>query len=274
MNARAKIGRPVRRAPTKDVPPKQPRVLLFGDSHCYAVQRAIERRVKRGKRVPVTAHRLQKTHWKSGQIVGDTRFEDFLEIIRPLERDDVVLSMIGGNQHAALSTIQHPQRFDFLERRKDEPLDPDAEIVPYRMVASYFASALAGGDGRSLRALRAATSARVVHIIPPPPKRDSAFIQEYHETVFAREGIQAQGVSAPALRMKFWQLQTKTLKDIAAKAEIELMLPPAAAVDEAGFLAPEYYAKDATHANPDYGELVLREIEKRYSQPSSVSTRA
>jgi hypothetical protein len=270
MNARAKIGRSVRTTSTQHMRAKKPRVLLFGDSHCYAVQRAVERRVKRGKPVPLIVHRLLKTHW-SGRPLGDTRFEDFLEIIRSLAQDDVVLSMIGGNQHAAISTIQHPQRFDFVERRGEAPFDPEAEIVPYRMLAVYFASALGQGDGKSLRALRSATKARVIHILPPPPKRDNPFIEQYHETVFAREGINAQGVSTPELRIKFWQLQTKTLKKLASKLNIELMLPPAAALDEAGFLARDYYANDATHANPDYGELVLRNIEKRYSH-RSIST--
>jgi hypothetical protein len=268
MNARAKIGRFVRTTSTQHMQAKQPRVLLFGDSHCYAVQRAVERRLKRGKPVPLIVHRLLKTHWKNGQTVGDTRFEDFLKIIRSLAQEDVVLSMIGGNQHAAISTIQHPQRFDFLERRGETPFDSEAEIVPYRMLADYFASALGQGDGKSLRALRSATKARVIHILPPPPKRDNPFIEQYHETVFAREGIDAQGVSTAELRMKFWQLQTNTLKKLASKLNIELMLPPAAALDEAGFLARDYYANDATHANPDYGELVLRNIEKRYSHPS------
>ena len=43
------------------------------------------------------------------------------------------------------------------------------------------------------------------------------------------------------------------------------MMPPAAALDPEGFLARDYYANDATHANPPYGELVLREVEARYA---------
>src|SRR4030095_11584617 len=94
---------------------RQPVVLLFGDSHSNSIQRAVERRLNKGRAVPLTVHRLLKTHWKSGQTVGDTSFEQFLEIIAKLDAEDVVLSMIGGNQHAVFSTIQHPQRFDFLE---------------------------------------------------------------------------------------------------------------------------------------------------------------
>jgi hypothetical protein len=36
--------------------------------------------------------------------------------------------------------------------------------------------------------------------------------------------------------------------------------PPAEAVTEDGFLAENCYAKDATHGNRRYGEMVLKQI--------------
>jgi hypothetical protein len=247
---------------------RQPTIVLFGDSHCYAVQRAIEKRQGKGRPVPLAAHRLLKI--KNGRQQGDTSFEAFLEIIRSFQADDVVLSMIGGNQHAVFSTIQHPQRFDFLQPG-DAQVTDGTEIIPYRILAESFSSGIRNGDGKSLRALRAATEARVVHIIPPPPKGDNEFIQQHHESVFANEGIAARGVSSPALRLKFWSLQTRVLEDLCRESGIEMMMPPATARDKAGFLARDYYAEDATHGNWQYGELVLREIESRYaSEPAGV----
>lgn len=234
------------------------RALLFGDSHSYAVQRALERRQKRGQSIPVVAHRLLKM--KNDIQVGDTSFETFLKIVGRLHADDIVLSMVGGNQHAVFSTIQHPQPFDFM-MPNDSAASPDAALVPFRAINELFDSGIRNGDGESLRAIRTATSARVIHIIPPPPKSDNSFIERYHETVFAKQGIESCGVSSPALRLKFWMLQTRILEELCAELDIEVMLPPASAVDEAGFLLSDYYAKDATHANADYGELLIREIE-------------
>jgi hypothetical protein len=250
------------------------RAVLFGDSHSNAVQRAAERRIAKDRPVPAAIHRLLKTHWKSGQVVGDTSFEQFLEIIRPMDEDDLVFSMIGGNQHAVFSTIQHPQRFDFLEPDAAPDFDENAQILPYRMIEAHFEDGLRRGDGKSLKSLREATSARVVHIMAPPPKADNAYIEEYHETVFAREGIAAQGVSSPALRMKFWKLQTRILEMLCRELGIEVMMPPAGACDADGFLAREYYSKDATHANPAYGELVLAEIERWVGDGASVRAEA
>jgi hypothetical protein len=243
--------------------------LLFGDSHSYAVQRALERRQRRGQNIPIVAYRLLKM--KNDIQVGDTSFDAFLKLIRHIGPKDVVLSMIGGNQHAVFSTIRHPQPFDFI-MPGDGAASPGVELVPFRALNEIFDSGIRRGDGESLRAIRAATSAQVIHIIPPPPKADNAFIERYHESVFAKQGIASSGVSSPQLRLKFWTLQTRILEKLCAELDIEVMLPPQGAVDENGFLISDYFAKDATHANADYGELLLREIEARLNvrQPQQV----
>ena len=244
---------------------KKPKILLFGDSHSYAVQRAIEKREGKGKSAHLKAHRLSKV--KNGKKQGDTSLEEFLEIIRPLGPEDVVLSMIGGNQHAVFSTIQHPQSFDFLEPGVPAQKEESVELIPYRALEKSFERGIRNGDGKSLEALRKATSAKIIHVIPPPPKEDNAFIQNFHESFFANEGITSRGVSPPALRLKFWSLQTRVLKRLCEELGIEVMMPPARTRDRAGFLARDYYANDATHANYLYGELLLREVESRFLQP-------
>jgi len=241
----------------------QPRIALFGDSHMHAVQRAIKRRNAAGAPVPLSAHRRRKE--KNGTLVGDTSLEEFLKIVRRFSPDDVVLSLIGGNQHAVFSTIQHPQPFDFLEPgTASGDLASGVALIPYQAVSSYLAGGIEGRDGKSLGALRAATVARVVHVIPPPPKRDNAFITSYHETHFAAENITAFGVSPHTLRVKAWRLQVRLLVVLCERLGIEVLMPPSAALDGDGFLSKDFYANDATHANESYGELLLKAVEARY----------
>jgi hypothetical protein len=59
-------------------------------------------------------------------------------------------------------------------------------------------------------------------------------------------------------------LQKRVLETLCEELNIELMLPPSVARDHRGFLASDYYANDATHANYFYGELLLREVEDRF----------
>jgi hypothetical protein len=237
----------------------RPRVQLFGDSHAHAVLRAIAKREGKGQPVPLVAHRLLKE--KNGVRIGTTSFETFLKLIGNLGREDLVVSMVGGNQHAVYSTIQHPERFDFFAPEANTVAEPDAAIIPYRVIEQTFDIGLRKGDARLLEAIRAATVARVVHILPPPPKADNDHIKQYHETLFAKD-LPKLGVSSPELRLKFWKLQKRILVQICAELGIEVVMPPKRAVDEAGFLRPEFYARDATHGNWLYGERILREVER------------
>jgi hypothetical protein len=234
--------------------------VLFGDSHAYAIQRAIERRIAKGRPTPVLAHRLLKE--KNDKVIGDTTFESFLSIASSLQPHDAVISVIGGNQHAVFSLVRHPQPYDFIEPDDHEQsLSGDVALIPYRALSSYFSEGVKGRDGKSLEEIRKVTVAKMFHIVPPPPKRDNGFIEVYHEERFAQEGITSLGVSPPELRMKFWRLQTKVLTEICRDLDIHIMLPPKKSLDKDGFLKPEYYANDATHANPEYGELIIQEIE-------------
>jgi hypothetical protein len=240
---------------------KKRQALLFGDSHAHAVQRAIAKREGKGQPVSLAAHRLLKE--KNGVRIGTTSFEAFLKLIGNLRPKDLVVSMIGGNQHAVYSTIQQPQRFDFFSPDVDARDKNPSELIPYRALEDVFDHGLRTGDGRSLGALRAATVARIVHVLPPPPKQDNEHILRHHESSFAKD-LPQFGVSAPELRLKFWKLQRRVLVQICSELKIEVMNPPKRVVDHRGFLRPEFYANDATHGNWLYGEHVMREVERLY----------
>jgi hypothetical protein len=245
-------------------------ILLFGDSHSDAVRRAAAIRTHAGKPTPLVPQRRMKL--KDGRRMGDTKLRHFLGRISKLGRDDVVVSMIGGSQYSIFSTVQHPQPFDFYE--PDGPGAPDAgaTIIPYRAVSELVRMSVVEGidddgfrikgDAADLEALRTATSARLIHILPPPPIHNGEAIRERHERIFADQGISTFGVCAPQLRLKFWTLQATLLQELCETLGIEVLGPPAEALSE-GFLRPEFHQGGA-HANELYGELLLRQIEAKF----------
>lgn len=273
------------------------RILIFGDSHVHALQEALTLRAENGRRSAIEAHRLLKTKrpaqpavskrrsvldaltgtFRDGRslrstrerppgTIGDMSFDDFLLIVRGLSPTDVVVSAVGGNQHAVFSTIQHPQPFDFVEPGAAvAEVDSAAELIPYRTLYGYFKEVLRAGDGATLSAIRNSTQACVAHLLPPPPKRDNAFIEKHHDTRFAAEGIADLGVSNPELRMKFWKLQNRALKEICSDLGIITVPPPAAACESDSFLDRRCYAGDATHANVRYGEFLIEDLERRFA---------
>ena len=245
--------------------PASPRIVVFGDSHIHAIQQAHRRRASEGRDLPLQAMRL--TRIKNSKPIGDKSFDEILEIANELGPEDVVVSAAGGNQHAIFSTIQHPEPFDFVmpgEAAVD--LTGAATIVPYRTIYEAFAEPIRKGFEKSFRMLRKRTGARIACLMAPPPKRDNAFIEQYHDTRFANEGISSFGVSPPELRMKFWRLQIRVLEELCAQLGVDALMPPEGTRDEHGFLAPPFYANDATHANARYGELVVQQLVERYKK--------
>lgn len=238
-------------------------LLLYGDSHSETVFQAAELRQRKRNPTPISVHRARRK--KGEKVLGDTSLEEFVELSRGLTESDVIISMIGGNQHAVFSTIQHPIVFDVLESGGGaDGLRPGAQIIPHRAIASFLGQGIRDGrDGKAIRAIRAATVAQMVHIISPPPKRDSDFIRTYHETRFKGE-IAELGVSPPELRIKIWRMQHRLTREFCEELAIMPMDPPTTALDADGYLLPEYYAQDATHANRAYGMLLLEELEQRF----------
>ena len=246
----------------------KPLAAVDGASRQGRLQRLVDsaRKIATGKEPPATTAMPASTRRAIASattaIFGDVSLDDALKLARRLQPEDVLVSVIGGNQHAVFSTIQHPQPFDFeLPDGAGVVPEADTEIIPFRTLYPYFLTALRDGDGETIAAFRKSTSARMIQLLAPPPKRMNEWIEQHHDTLFAAEGLARQGVSKPELRLKFWQLQNRAIEEICVELGLEVLTPPENSLDPDGFLARPFYAGDATHANRRYGELVLEQLE-------------
>jgi hypothetical protein len=234
-----------------------PRIAVFGDSHTAALISAKDFPERKGDYEHIRIYRLLKE--KDGKAVGDSTLEDFCSDIRGFRPDDLVFSAVGGNQYAVISTVRDPISYDFMSS-PDDRISPGAELVPFRTVAGYISKGVRGAIGPVLKQIREATSARVFHLAPPPPKKDNKFIRTHFESRFADLGIENMGPTPAGLRLKCWQVQLDCLAELCRELGITLVRPPSRGVTAEGYLAPRYYAKDVTHANRRYGEIVLRQM--------------
>lgn len=238
-----------------------PRIAVFGDSHSAALARAQEFADRKHQYEHIQIIRLRKE--KNGKEIGDADLLSFCRKISRFGRDDFVFSAVGGNQYAVISTVQTPSEYDFLASLSDEDIASDrAELIPFRAIANYVREGIRGTMGPILERIRGSTSARVYHLVPPPPKQDNAFIAANFEGRFAAQGLDALGPTRPGLRLKCWKLQLQFLEELCRELDIGLVMPPGRTLTPEGFLAPRFYAKDVTHANRRYGEYVLRQILK------------
>lgn len=236
------------------------KILVVGDSHTQAIKQALKthQNVHPGL-IEIEAYRYSKL--KNGKEIGDLSPDAIVDRVAELGSSDLVVSTIGGNQHQTLSLVQHPMPFTMFV--PDEPVATESvaeNIIPYAQMWDVFERGLCGKDGSRLRKLREAASCPVVHLAPPPPKADAEHIMKRHETDFTKAGILEKGVSPALFRLRMWKTQIAVLVKLTKEWNIELLPPPERALDTQGFLAPAYYADDATHANAAYGTLLIEQI--------------
>jgi len=240
-------------------------VCVFGDSHTDALKKAL--RKFHSDICSIQVFRYLKD--KNGKQLGDLTVEEIASLLSTLEEKDMVVSMIGGNQHQVFSLVQHPVPFRMFTKGEIVRLnDLPAVTIPYNQIWEYFESGLSSRDGSRIKQLKAAVKCKIFHLVPPPPKEDSVHVLKRHEAKFINAGIQEKGVSPAPLRLKIWQLQVDVLEKLTAEWGVTLLPNPTGTRCEKGYLDQEYYANDATHANMKYGELVLSQLEQ-FAMPTT-----
>lgn len=235
------------------------RILVFGHSHTDALEKALRKRESSASS-HISVLRVSKL--SNGKEIGDLSAEAATAMVAESSPDDLIASTVGGNLHQVLGLVQHPVAFDFIE--PDGPSPPDAQpcvLIPYRAMWAVFETRLRPKDGRQIATLREAAGRPIYHLLPPPPKESAAHILQRYESQFAQAGIATNGVTPAPIRLKLWRLQCAVLRSLCAEWGVHLLPPPEGTQTPEGFLKPEYYKNDATHANPAYGELVLRQLE-------------
>lgn len=234
------------------------KVLVLGDSHALALAKAHE---VRSEPTPGSEGIQFDINWlaKKDGSRGDLPLADALERVLLLESDDMLVLSILGTFHNIFGMLQHEQPFDFFSRG-DETMTP-AEgrlVVPENALWDTFREN--NERNGSMAVLRSKGRGSVYHLATPPPKEDSAFIMARATRYNGRLLVEA-GLNLASIRLKLWKLEMRVLAQLFTEWNIHLVLPPPEAQTADGFLKPEYYGRDATHANAAYGELVLRQLE-------------
>jgi hypothetical protein len=234
-------------------------VLVLGDSHTQALASAHKARAGREPKpddVQFEIHWLAKR--KREIRIGDLELAEADERATQLQSDDMMVISIAGTLHNVLGLLQHDKPFDLYTRGESTTPVEGRVVVPENALWDMFKGMT--DPKKKILALRRKARCPVYHLATPPPKEDGEFIKarvaRYRDRLVAEAGV-----NAPATRLKLWKLEMRVLAHVCAEASMHLVLPPVEAQTPEGFLKPEYYCNDATHANAGYGELVLRRLE-------------
>lgn len=166
------------------------------------------------------------------------------------------LLSVGGNEHIAMSIIQPREPVDFvLGENPDLPLAGGASIVPEAGVRETMREKMASTLA-TLSALRRATAIPLFCLEPPPPLPDSRVLAYPKE--FFRKAVDRSKLSSELFRYKMWRVQSGLYRSACAKENIEFVEVPPCFVAPPGVLAETAWGADASHANPLFGEAMVR----------------
>jgi hypothetical protein len=238
-----------------DTPADAPRkpILCVGHSHLAALQRAAQSCAGGSlQAINFWEHPGAVLHTEAG-----VRFAPGIEASVRAHRG-LLVSLLGGAAHNVLGMVAHPRRFDFvLPTRPELDFDARAECLPYRAVRELLSAQIEPYLQQMAR-LRALSAVPLIHLAPPPPSADQQRLAR--DMPWSLYPSSAREVAPAALRLKLWLLHVELLAQWCQEHGIEFVPGPPQACDAAGFLREACYG-DGAHANAQYGQLVLAQLE-------------
>jgi hypothetical protein len=192
------------------------------------------------------------------QVVAVDGFINLLQSLKDEQEHGILFSFVHGNEHSALSLVQHEKPYDFhMSGHEDLVMLAGAQPVALEIIQRQLEKALNPAIACLLMMRMQLPTMRLVHVLPPPPFASTTRIMQTPE-VF-RERLARYGISPLALRLKYYLLAKQVMQRAVAPFNIHLLDSPALALEADGALR-DNYAYGATHGNEAYGELVFEQM--------------
>jgi hypothetical protein len=254
-------------------------VILIGDSHYAAIAAAAQGTLSfdpesRGCDLLFFeawrhALRYEFTRLVDGRTALNPEMAQWIAMIAHNYDAIEIVTVFGGGHHLALTMLDNGHPMDvILPGREELPQRRDAMLVTVDFAKAIFLQVMQP-TFTTLTCLREALpDVSISQIECPPPNGDNKYVRarlgNFFESTMTPEQLDA--LSTPAQRYKFWRLQSEMYNDTCRTIGIDYMPVPATAVSDDGFLKPEHFGEDSTHANPAYGRLILDALEARLGQ--------
>lgn len=206
---------------------------------------------------------------KDGRWIFNENLRSDLVSAVETDKPTAVLVSAWSNQHFTFSCFSDPRPFDFvLPREASGEVAQGAEAVPADLIfamvkencAPYFSL---------LSHVRSLTDRQVVMQSAPPPIDDVLAIPGGTSDPRLDEKVKELGVAPASLRRKFWRVCETIFQEACKELGVTFLPAPLETFDKRGFRRREYWSTDWIHANADYGELVLRQLDEVLSPAGS-----
>jgi hypothetical protein len=196
------------------------------------------------------------------------RTTDYWETLRFAPANATIVLLWCGNEHHSAFLLSPIPLFDFIPRdAPDARINDRAILVPESLVRAKLATNM-DDLGAVLRDIKAHSAARVVIAGTPPPKGDLVKVRqlmksEWYFMELAKQhnfSLDAIELTPLPIQLKLWNVLQDLLRDTALSNACEFIAVPNTVFDNAGYLKPEMWSKDATHANRIYGREMIAHL--------------
>lgn len=241
--------------------PDTPNIAIIGNSHVNCVAHALAMpNCPHAERVQVI--NLNQEEHLARAFLREADPSPLIDRIRERQVDDAPTfwcMMIGGNEHNIRGLLRHPRHFDFVvPHRPDLFLDETAERLTYGFVRATFDRILSHYKP-GLSALRDRAELPVLSIESPPPKGDDDFVKANLDKYF-HDNMEDLRLSGRDMRLKMWIVRSEAMRALCQNSSLEYLHGLEGTTDTDGFLLPEFWPRDATHANREYGRLLIEHV--------------
>jgi hypothetical protein len=221
------------------------KILLLGNSHCQAVKNSEK---------SLEGVEIQWLKAKPGARFGDLEVPAAIERVTALRETYCLFVMHLGALHNVIGLLNHDKPFSLLAG-----LDAgdSAQMIPANTLRKFMMDRVKAG--KLLSQFDRSARCPIAHVMPPPPKVDLAFM-ETSTKVYHGKPVSEYKISPPHRRLALWKMEQDVLEEFLDSIGVRHIAPPMGTMTEDGFLAPDYYARDATHANSAYGARVLDQM--------------
>jgi hypothetical protein len=241
-------------------------LLAIGSSHLTALAAGYKEYCGRHS-VPFPMQRLQL---QNPAYKPFTRMQDRVVIYNEKLRQDIaaaiatpgvrqIVCCIGGAAHNVVGLVNDPRPFDvLLPGATVDDTVADAEVLPYDVVAETVRHRTKMHIDVLRLVKTLADDLPVCQLCPPPPVAREALVLS-RPSSFASE-LEERGLAPASLRWKLWRTYCNMMADVCAELGVTCLDAPDECLDPAGFLREELWGDDPTHANAEYGILVIEQL--------------
>ncbi len=198
-------------------------------------------------------------------IGGEPREGSYWDQVKNLTNSRPICISWNGNQHNIHFLLETPERFQIYGQNEVSSQSP---VVPISQIREFFKPTQVKLE-ETINKIQADSEIILLGTPAPKPKEflDSILGNDSYFLALANSQGLSQGeirVTSNSLRKILWQIYQEILISTSKNLGCKFIESPAESIGDDGMLKEIFWAPDITHANEQFGKLMLLKIANEF----------